>query len=83
MATAKPTDTTAAPVDGVATAVVADDEKTEFPLSVEEWCTQLSATDRRPELIGAFASVETKAGRGRDLPSAYAKRYDAFTKTPA
>lgn len=82
MATAKPTDTTA-PADGVATAAPADDVVTEFPLSVEEWCTQLSATDRRPELIGAFASVETRAGRGRALPSAYAKRYAEFIKTPA
>lgn len=74
MATAKPTDTVAEQAAA---------EPAEFPLSVEEWCTQLSATDRRPELIGAFASVEAKAGRGRDLPSAYAKRYGAFIKTPA
>lgn len=56
---------------------------TEFALSLDEWCSRQSATDRRVETLGAFHSVETLAGRTRDLPSAFAARLDAFANQPA
>ena len=55
----------------------------EFPLSVDEFCTSLSQTDRRVELIGAFHSTEKQAGNAKDTRSAYFARYQAFINAPA
>jgi hypothetical protein len=55
----------------------------EFPLSVDEFCTSLSLTDRRVELIGAFNSIEKQAGNLKDTRTAYAARYQAFINAPA
>lgn len=66
----------AAPVSPAASA------PTEFQLTLEEFCTRLSATCKRVELIGAFSSVETRAGRIKDYESGFLARFDAFTKQP-
>lgn len=58
-------------------------EPAEFPLSLEEFCTRLSVTDKRVELIGAFAHTETRAGRIKGLATEYAGRYRAFVTKPA
>lgn len=55
----------------------------EFPLSLDEFCTRLSATDRRVELIGGFHHEEVAAKRTKDLESAYRARFEAFTTKPA
>jgi len=55
----------------------------EFPLPLEEFCARLSASDRRVELITAFARGEKALGFVKDTESAYRKRFAAFIKTPA
>lgn len=55
----------------------------EFPLSLDEFCTRLSGSDRRVEMIGAFFSVEKSAGRTKDTETAYRTRYAAFCNAPA
>lgn len=54
-----------------------------FKLTIEEFCTRLSASDRRVELIGAFHATETKAGRRKDSEDNFRARFAAFLKTPA
>lgn len=66
-----------------ATAVTAPATTGDFPLSLHEFCTRLSATDRRVELIGGFEHSERVAGRIKDTESSYAARFDAFIITPA
>lgn len=53
-------------------------EPTEFAQMLSDFCTHLSASDKRVESIGAFHSTEKAAGRLKDLPSAYAARYAVF-----
>lgn len=54
-----------------------------FPLSLDEFCTRLSGTDRRVEMIGAFAHEERAAGRLKDTEAAYRQRFAAFASRPA
>jgi hypothetical protein len=58
-------------------------EPAEYPLTLEEFCSRLSATDKRVELIGAFAHAETRAGRNKGLASEYEARFRAFVTKPA
>lgn len=58
-------------------------EPSEFPLTLDEFCSRLSATDKRVELIGGFHSVEKAAGRVKDLESAYVARFTDFINQPA
>jgi len=58
-------------------------EPSEFALTLEEFCSRLSATDKRVELIGAFAHAETRAGRNKGLASEYEARFRAFVTKPA
>ncbi len=58
-------------------------EQNEFPLTLDEFCSRLSITDRRVELIGAFHITEKAAGRTKDMASAYSARYTAFLNQPA
>ena len=51
-------------------------------LTLDEFCTRLSASDRRVELIGAFHFVETRAGRFKDAESGYRARFAAFVNKP-
>lgn len=57
-------------------------ERSEFPLSLDEFCAQLSQTDKRVESIGAFHTTEKAAGRVKDLASAYAARFSDFLNKP-
>ncbi len=50
--------------------------------SLQEWCANTSATDRRVEMLGAFFSMETQAGRGKATPEVFAERYAAFANRP-
>ena len=69
MAKQNPTDTTVA--------------NTQEPrLTLSEFCTRLSEKVSRPELLGGFEFVERRAGRIKDVESAYQARFDAFVKTP-
>ena len=51
-------------------------------LSISDFCTRLSETVSRPELIGAFAHVEQKAQRVSDTEANYRARFDAFINKP-
>lgn len=61
---------------------------TEAPAPVEpetslaEWCSAASATDRRVELLNAFARIETTAGRVKATAAEFADRYAAFANRP-
>lgn len=54
-----------------------------FALPLSEFCTRLSSTDKRVELIGAFNYVETQADRIKDTEANYRARFLAFTNQPA
>lgn len=66
--------------DGAASTVVAG--AAPVALSINEFCTRLSETVIRPELIGAFAFSERAAGNLRDTADAYQARYEAFVNKP-
>lgn len=51
-------------------------------LSLVEFCTRLSATVRRPELISGFEFTERRAGRVKDTAEAFQARFEKFGKTP-
>ena len=51
-------------------------------LSLVEFCTRLSATVRRPELISGFEFTERRAGRVKDTAEAFPARFEKFGKTP-
>lgn len=57
-------------------------EATAPQVTLNEFCTRLSMTDRRVELIGGFHFTETKAGRNKDAESNYQARYTAFLTKP-
>lgn len=55
-----------------------------FPLTIEEFCTELSKTDKRPEMIYAFSKDEMRNGRVRDTAENFQSRYVAFgARVPA
>jgi len=51
-------------------------------ITLAEFCSRLSQTDKRVELIGAFHHVEVKAGRIKDSEQAFAARFGAFINKP-
>lgn len=53
-----------------------------FVQPLDHWCADLSATDRRVELIAAFHHEEVAAGRRMDSPDAYAARFAAMATRP-
>lgn len=54
----------------------------DFELTVNEFCIRRSATDRRVELLGAFAADERRAGHLKDTSDAYTRRLADFTARP-
>jgi|CryGeyDrversion2_2_1046609.scaffolds.fasta_scaffold295462_1 hypothetical protein len=54
-----------------------------FPLTLTEFCTRLSVSDRRVELIGGFEHSERVLGRVSDLEVNFAKRFAEFANQPA
>lgn len=58
-------------------------ESQSFAVSLSEFCENLSITDGRTEMIGAFFRDESKAGRENDLATAFHTRFVKFTTTPA
>jgi hypothetical protein len=72
-----------APLASVAAAVIekAPAAPAQFPVSLDEFCTDLSRTDRRVELISMFHFIEKQAGHRRALPSEFRQRFaDLSTK---
>jgi len=70
---AKATNVAAAPAEGAGSAL----------LTLTEFCTRLSETNRRVPLIGAFEFTEKSAGRVKDTEAAYKERFEAFVNKPA
>ena len=54
----------------------------EFSLGLEEFCTRLSHTEKRVELLSAFHHTELLAGKVQDTSTAYTARYTAFANRP-
>jgi hypothetical protein len=50
--------------------------------TLDEFCTNLSNTDRRVEMIAGFHFTERVAGRTKDTPSAFAARFQSFCNKP-
>lgn len=55
----------------------------ELDLTLDEFCSRLSRTDRRVELIGAFASSERRAGTVKATETEFSARFKAFITAPA
>lgn len=53
-----------------------------FQMTLTEFCTQLSRTDRRVEMIGAFEHTERLAGHLKDTKEGFAESYEAFCNQP-
>lgn len=51
-------------------------------VTLEEFCTRLSKSDKRVELISGFHYTETAAGTVKDAESAFKARFDAFATKP-
>jgi hypothetical protein len=51
-------------------------------MTLQEFCTRLSITDRRVEMIGGFHSDETRNGRVKDTEANFNARYMAFVNKP-
>jgi hypothetical protein len=51
-------------------------------ITLEEFCTRLSMSDRRVELIGGFHYTEVAAGRIKDAESEFQSRFTAFATKP-
>ena len=64
--------------DNTATAVQEPVEN----ISLDEFCTRISGTDKRVELIGAFFKMETAAGRTTAVESEFTARLAAFATKP-
>lgn len=52
-------------------------------VTLDEFCSGLSQSDKRVEMIGAFHSAETSSSRFKDPLAAYQSRYSAFINAPA
>lgn len=52
-------------------------------LTLTEFCTRLSATDRRVELIGGFFAATKAQGVIKDTEAGFAARFEAFATKPA
>lgn len=51
-------------------------------VTLEEFCTRLSTSDRRVELIGGFHASEAAAGHIKDAESEFHARFNAFVNKP-
>lgn len=63
--------------------VVSAQPEQEQALTLDEFCTRLSMTDRRVELIGAWHFTEKRAGVVKDTESAFKARFIDFATHPA
>lgn len=49
-----------------------------YPVTIDEFCRDLSKSDGRPEMVYAFSKDEMRNGRIKDMPENYSARYAAF-----
>lgn len=52
-------------------------------LTLIEFCSRLSESDKRVNIIGAFEFTERASGKSHDTEDAYRARYAAFINRPA
>ena len=57
--------------------------ETEIALTLHDFCTRLSTTESRVELISGFESEERRKNRLKDTQSAFDGRFKAFINRPA
>jgi len=69
-----------APAGEPAKETAAADSPVPAKVSLKRFCTELSLTDRRVELIGGFEHSERVKGRVLDTSEAYQQRYEDFAK---
>lgn len=55
----------------------------EDTVPLDEFCSDISRTDRRVELISAFQHIERMAKREHDTPTNYAARFNVVHRIPA
>ncbi|MDP3327202.1 hypothetical protein [Parvibaculum sp.] len=53
-----------------------------FPKTVDEFCAELSVSEKRVELIYAFSQDEKNNGRVKDMAENYRSRFEAFATKP-
>lgn len=58
-------------------------EPDQYPLSLDEFCTRISQSDRRVELIGGFHRHAQLAGVTSDTESNFRAQFERFLKQPA
>lgn len=51
-------------------------------VTLDEFCTRLSKSDQRVELIGGFHYTEAAAGHIKDADSAFQNRFTVFVNKP-
>lgn len=61
---------------------VATQSQPDEEVTLKEFCTRLSMSDRRVEMIGGFHADETREGRFKDTEARYRGRYEAFINKP-
>lgn len=54
-----------------------------FPMSLDEYCTRLSARDKRVELIGGFHSSSRRAGTLTGTEAQFDALFQSFVSRPA
>jgi|GEM_PF-1184871 hypothetical protein len=80
------TTATAQAAPAAASAIITPAASTTTPqiaMVLDEFCSRLSAKDKRVELIGGFHHSETVAGHKKDTAANYSQRYTAFINQPA
>lgn len=55
----------------------------QYPLSLDEFCTRISQTDRRVELIGGFHRYAQLKGLASDTEANFRAQFEQFLKQPA
>jgi hypothetical protein len=63
-------------------ATEAIDEVVAQTITISEFCSRLSESLRKPELIGAFHSTEVAAGTVRATAQAFQAHFDEFVNKP-
>lgn len=53
-----------------------------FDMTLDEFCAQLSATDRRIELIGGFNHSARQAGHLKGSEASFRERFEQFINKP-
>jgi hypothetical protein len=61
----------------------AQPQSEEIPLSLNEFCASYSLADKRVEMIGAFFSMQKKAGNMQNTRSKYMALFNEFANAPA